>query len=73
MWKKQKTKEKKTKTKKSEKLFNGGIVTFILVRIFHTNISMQLITIDGEADLRIHNISILPSDRCATDDQLVHF
>uniref|UniRef100_A0A0R3RXV1 G_PROTEIN_RECEP_F1_2 domain-containing protein n=1 Tax=Elaeophora elaphi TaxID=1147741 RepID=A0A0R3RXV1_9BILA len=31
---------------------------------------MQLVTIDGEADLRIHNISILPSDRCATDDQL---
>ncbi|VDN44729.1 unnamed protein product [Gongylonema pulchrum] len=30
---------------------------------------MLLVTIDGEADLTIHNISILPSDQCATDDQ----
>ncbi|KAL6737154.1 hypothetical protein Aduo_010823 [Ancylostoma duodenale] len=30
---------------------------------------MHLTTIDGEEDLRIHNISILPSDQCATEDQ----
>ncbi|KAK6751012.1 hypothetical protein RB195_002779 [Necator americanus] len=30
---------------------------------------MHLTTIDGDEDLRIHNISILPSDQCATDDQ----
>uniref|UniRef100_A0A7E4URY3 G_PROTEIN_RECEP_F1_2 domain-containing protein n=1 Tax=Panagrellus redivivus TaxID=6233 RepID=A0A7E4URY3_PANRE len=30
---------------------------------------MQLETIDGDADLTIHNISILPSDQCATEDQ----
>uniref|UniRef100_A0A1I7XKA6 G_PROTEIN_RECEP_F1_2 domain-containing protein n=1 Tax=Heterorhabditis bacteriophora TaxID=37862 RepID=A0A1I7XKA6_HETBA len=32
---------------------------------------MHLTTIDGEEDLRIHNISILPSDQCATEDQRV--
>ncbi|PIO62055.1 hypothetical protein TELCIR_16403, partial [Teladorsagia circumcincta] len=31
--------------------------------------AMHLTTIDGEEDLRIHNISILPSDQCATEDQ----
>ncbi|CAD5219506.1 unnamed protein product [Bursaphelenchus okinawaensis] len=30
---------------------------------------MQLATIDGDADLTIHNISILPSDQCATEEQ----
>ncbi|KAI1732900.1 hypothetical protein Ddc_01799 [Ditylenchus destructor] len=30
---------------------------------------MQLATIDGEQDLTIHNISILPSDQCATEEQ----
>ena len=30
---------------------------------------MQLATIDGEADLTIHNITILPSDQCATEEQ----
>ncbi|KAK0399923.1 hypothetical protein QR680_003275 [Steinernema hermaphroditum] len=30
---------------------------------------MQLASIDGEADLTIHNISILPSDQCATEEQ----
>ncbi|PIC34323.1 hypothetical protein B9Z55_014012 [Caenorhabditis nigoni] len=30
---------------------------------------MHLTTIDGDEDLRIHNISILPSDQCATEDQ----
>ncbi|KAI6187136.1 hypothetical protein M3Y98_00209500 [Aphelenchoides besseyi] len=30
---------------------------------------MQLISIDGDADLTIHNISILPSDQCATEEQ----
>ncbi|TMS38486.1 hypothetical protein L596_005205 [Steinernema carpocapsae] len=30
---------------------------------------MQLGSIDGEADLTIHNISILPSDQCATEEQ----
>lgn len=32
---------------------------------------MHLTAIDGEDDLRIHNISILPSDQCATEDQRV--
>uniref|UniRef100_A0A8R1HLX5 Uncharacterized protein n=1 Tax=Caenorhabditis japonica TaxID=281687 RepID=A0A8R1HLX5_CAEJA len=32
---------------------------------------MHLTTIDGDEDLRIHNISILPSDQCATEDQRV--
>lgn len=32
---------------------------------------MQLATIDGEADLAIHNVSILPSDQCATEEQRV--
>ncbi|EYB94701.1 hypothetical protein Y032_0168g180 [Ancylostoma ceylanicum] len=32
---------------------------------------MHLTTIDGEEDLRIHNISILPSDQCATEDQRI--
>uniref|UniRef100_A0A915EKS8 Uncharacterized protein n=1 Tax=Ditylenchus dipsaci TaxID=166011 RepID=A0A915EKS8_9BILA len=30
---------------------------------------MQLATIDGEPDFTIHNISILPSDQCATEEQ----
>ncbi|KAE9413229.1 hypothetical protein Angca_001245, partial [Angiostrongylus cantonensis] len=30
---------------------------------------MLLTTVDGEEDLRIHNISILPSDQCATEEQ----
>ncbi|CAK5016083.1 unnamed protein product [Meloidogyne enterolobii] len=30
---------------------------------------MQLVQIDGDADLTIHNISILPSDQCATEEQ----
>ncbi|CAI4223882.1 unnamed protein product [Auanema sp. JU1783] len=30
---------------------------------------MHLTIIDGDEDLRIHNISILPSDQCATEDQ----
>ncbi|KAI6218708.1 hypothetical protein M3Y99_01692500 [Aphelenchoides fujianensis] len=30
---------------------------------------MQLAQIDGDADLTIHNISILPSDQCATEEQ----
>lgn len=32
---------------------------------------MFVLEIDGDADLTIHNISILPSDQCATDDQRV--
>lgn len=32
---------------------------------------MQLAIIDGELDLTIHNISILPSDQCATEEQRV--
>nr|CAD2192773.1 unnamed protein product [Meloidogyne enterolobii] len=32
---------------------------------------MQLVQIDGDADLTIHNISILPSDQCATEEQRV--
>uniref|UniRef100_A0A0K0DFW8 Transmembrane protein n=1 Tax=Angiostrongylus cantonensis TaxID=6313 RepID=A0A0K0DFW8_ANGCA len=32
---------------------------------------MLLTTVDGEEDLRIHNISILPSDQCATEEQRV--
>uniref|UniRef100_A0A8R1HKG0 Uncharacterized protein n=1 Tax=Caenorhabditis japonica TaxID=281687 RepID=A0A8R1HKG0_CAEJA len=32
---------------------------------------MHLTTIDGDEDLRIHNISILPSDQCATEDQRI--
>ena len=32
---------------------------------------MFLGEIDGEADLSIYNISILPSDQCATEDQRV--
>ncbi|CAK5049100.1 unnamed protein product [Meloidogyne enterolobii] len=34
---------------------------------------MQLVQIDGDADLTIHNISILPSDQCATEEQRVLF
>lgn len=34
---------------------------------------MQLAVIDGEFDLTIHNISILPSDQCATEEQQVNF
>ncbi|VDK51883.1 unnamed protein product [Anisakis simplex] len=34
-----------------------------------TNASMFLTTIDGDADLTILNISIIPSDQCATDEQ----
>ncbi|CAJ0932619.1 unnamed protein product, partial [Mesorhabditis belari] len=30
---------------------------------------MHLNALDGDDDLRIHNVSILPSDQCATDDQ----
>ncbi|KAI6175874.1 hypothetical protein M3Y97_00737400 [Aphelenchoides bicaudatus] len=30
---------------------------------------MQLVSIDGPLDLTIHNISILPSDQCATEEQ----
>lgn len=33
---------------------------------------MQLVQIDdGDADLTIHNISILPADQCATEEQRV--
>lgn len=34
---------------------------------------MQLAFIDEEFDLTIHNISILPSDQCATEEQRVNF
>uniref|UniRef100_A0A183C2N2 G_PROTEIN_RECEP_F1_2 domain-containing protein n=1 Tax=Globodera pallida TaxID=36090 RepID=A0A183C2N2_GLOPA len=30
---------------------------------------MQLVHIDGDVDLTIHNISILPADQCATEEQ----